>query len=287
MKFLKSKFFIIVTSISLALCIFFSVLSAVGGKNVVSNVINTALFPIRWCGAKINEGFEGFSLYFGKMDSLLSENEELKKENDALKEKEIYYGALADENQRLREYLEMKKTYSDFKLCDALIISSGSEGYMTIITLNRGTADGVDVGMPVMTSQGLVGSVIEVSLTSCKVRTIIEDRGACGAYVVRSGAVGVIEGDITYKDTGLCSLEYLSQTADVAVGDIVYTSGLGSVFPRDIPIGKVTKVTENAYDRTKSAEIEAFVDFKNLTYVVIVTDFDVYSADADNGGEAK
>ncbi len=247
---------------------------------MVRNGINTVLYPLRWCGAKISEGFDGFYLYFGKMGDLIEENKNLREENDRLTEKEIYYGALADENQRLREYLEIKKAYPDFSFCDALIISRGSEGYMTIITLNRGSADGIEVGMPVITSLGLVGSVIEVDHSSCKVRTIIEDRGACGAYITRSGEIGVVEGDIIYKDSGLCSLNYLSADADVLVGDTVFTSGLGSVYPRDIPVGKVVKVTENAFDRTKSAEIESFVDFKKITYVMIITDFD-YSVNAD------
>ncbi len=247
-----------------------------GLGNIVTNGINTLLYPIRWCGAKISEGLGGFSLYFGKMGDLIDENQSLREENESLRENEIYYNAVADENARLREYLEIKKIYSDFEFSDALIISRGSESYMTIITLNRGSADGIEVGMPVITRLGLVGSVIEVSLNSCKVRTIIEDRGACGAYITRSGEIGIIEGDITYKDRGICSLNYLSQNADVEVGDIVYTSGAGSVFPRDIPVGRVTKVTENAYDRTKSAEIECFVDFQDLTYVMIVTSFEFY-----------
>ncbi len=282
MRFLKNKFFIVLTSIALAICIFFSVLSLMGLGNIVRNCVNTVLFPMRWCASKISEGFDGYKLYFGKMEDLIAENRELREENESLLQKDIYYGAVADENERLREYLEIKKMYSDYKLCDALIISHGSESYMTIITLNRGSADGIEVGMPVITTLGAVGSVIEVDLNSCKVRTIIEDRGACGAYITRSGEIGVLEGDITYKGTNFCSLNYLSQDADVEVGDTVYTSGLGSIFPRDIPVGKVVKITENAYDRTKSAEIECFVDFKSLTYVMIVTDFDTYTGEVES-----
>lgn len=278
MRFFKNKFFIILTSIALAVCIFFSVLSFMGVDNVVRNGINTLLFPLRWCGARISEGFDGFSLYFGKMGELIEENQSLKEENESLRNEEIYHSALADENARLREYLEIKRIYTDYELSDALIISRGSEAYMTIITLNRGSKDGIEIGMPVITRLGLVGSVIEVDVNTCKVRTVIEDRGACGAYISRSGEIGVLEGDIIYRDTGLCSLEYLSEDADVEIGDTVYTSGLGSVYPRDIPIGRVTKITENAYNRTKSAEIECFVDFTDLTYVMIVTEFDSYVA---------
>ena len=281
MRFFKSRFFIILISIALAICIFFSVLSLMGVGNIVRNGINIVLYPLRWCGSKISEGFDGFSLYFGKMGDLIEENQSLREENESLREHDIYFGALEDENSRLREYLEIKKIYTDFEFSDALIISRGSESYMSIITLNRGSADGIEIGMPVITKLGLVGSVIEVDINTCKVRTVIEDRGACGAYISRSGEIGILEGDITYKDSGLCSLEYLSADADVEIGDVVYTSGLGSVYPRDIPIGKVTKITENAYDRTKSAEIECFVDFKNLTYVLIVTDFEAYVEESD------
>ena len=281
MRFLKNPFFIILISIALAICIFFSVLSAMGVSNVARDGINTILYPLRWCGAKISEGLDGFSIYFGKMDELYEENSSLREENQSLRENEVYYGAIADENARLREYLEIKAIYTDYELSDAIIISRGSDTYMTIITLNRGSSDGIKVGMPVIAKAGLVGSVIEVDVNSCKVRTVIEDRGACGAYLTRSGEVGVLEGDITFKDTGRCSLNYLPQNADVEIGDIVYTSGLGSVYPRDIPVGKVVSVSENAYDRTKSAEVECFVDFKNLTSVMIVTSFDIYVSDSE------
>ena len=281
MRFFKSPFFIILTSIALVICIFFSVLSIMGVSNIVRDGINTVLYPLRWCGAKISEGLDGFSIYFGKMEDLAEENSSLRSENESLRENEVYYGAVADENARLREYLEIKAIYTDYELSDAIIISKGSESHMTIITLNRGSSDGIKVGMPVIAKAGLVGSVIEVDANSCKVRTIIEDRGACGAYVTRSGEIGVIEGDITYKNKNICSINYLSQNADIVVDDIIYTSGLGSVYPRDIPVGKVISVTENAYDRTKSAEVECFVDFSSLTSVMIVTNFDVYVVDSE------
>jgi rod shape-determining protein MreC len=98
-----------------------------------------------------------------------------------------------------------------------------------------------------------------------------------GAYISRSGEIGIIDGDISMKDTGNCVLSYLSENADVEVGDMVYTSGQGSVYPRDLYIGKVVSVSVDEYLRSKSATVELSVDLESLKYVMIVTDYEIYS----------
>lgn len=292
MKFLKNKFFIACVSISLALIIFTSVLSAMGLQNYLADGVNTLLYPLRWCGYRIRDGFIGYTEYFRDMDDLLSENESLRQEIDSYKSELNDSQAVREENDRLREYLELKRIYSDLTLCDALIISRGSESYMTVMTLNRGSGDGIEKGMPVIVSSGLVGCVFEVGYNWCKVRTVIEDTSGVGAYIYRSGDIGIVEGDVMNKDTNYCHMNYLRENCDVTVGDMVYTSGLGSVYPRGIPIGRVVEVRENAYDRTVSAKIEVFADLSSLTYVMIVTDHDINTdpigtGSAENAAEDK
>ena len=277
MKYIKNKFFIICAAIALALVIFTSVFSLMGMGNMLKDGVNTLLYPFKWCGMKLKDGAESISLYFQSMDKLIEENRELKEENRELKENMIDAQAIDEENARLREYLDIKKIYSDYTLCDAVIIAHEGEAYMTVLTLNRGSGDGVKVGMPVITSAGVVGSVYEVGYNWCKIRNIIEDSSGAGAYISRSGEIGIVEGDVMYKESNLCNLNYLSENSDVREGDIVYTSGLGSVYPRGLPIGKVVSVQKNAHDRTMSAKLETFVDFCDLKYVMIVTSFNINS----------
>ena len=133
--------------------------------------------------------------------------------------------------------------------------------------------------MPIIVKEGLVGSVCEVGGAWCRVRIISEASASAGAYISRSGEVGVIDGDISLKGTGSCYLNYLDPEADIEIGDMVYTSGLGSVYPRGLYIGKVTSVTSNAHLRTKEATVSLAVDVDELSYVLVITDFEVYSGE--------
>ena len=277
MRYVKNKFFIICLAIALVLVIFTSVFSFMGMGNILKDSVNTLLYPFRVAGVKLKESGESIALYFRSMDKLIEENKALREENRELKENMIDAQAKDEENARLREYLEFKKTYNDYTFCEATVIAHEGEAYMTVLTLNRGSGDGIKKGMAVVTTSGVVGSVFEVGYNWCKIRNIVEDSSGVGAYVSRSGEIGIVEGDIMYKESNLCNLNYLSENTDTKEGDIVYTSGLGSVYPRGLPIGKVVSVKKNDYDRTSSAKIETFVDFCNLKYVMIITSFDISS----------
>lgn len=275
MKFLKNKFFIIVLSIAVFSVILTSTLGIMGIDDPIKNAFNSLALPFRSIGMKIAESFEGFSSYFSSIDDLNEENSELRAEIESLEGQLADANAVKEENKRLREYLEVKKTYPDFKMLEALIVGNEGENYMTVFTLNKGSLDGVAVGMPVIVKSGLVGSVCEVGDSWCRVRTIVEASSSAGAYVSRSGEIGVIEGDISLKETGKCKLNYLPADADISIGDVVYTSGLGSVYPRELLIGKVSAVESNDHKREKCATVECAVDFDSLKYVMIITDFGV------------
>lgn len=263
-------------SLALFIVILSVTLSAMGQTGPINNTLNVMATPFRYVGLKIGEAFNGFSKYFTSIDELDKENQNLIEEIERLEGELADSQAIKEENERLREYIEFKKTYPDLALTEALIISSESENHSTIFTLNKGREDEIKVGMPVVISKGIVGSVCEVGSTWCKVRVITEASSSIGAYVSRSGETGLIEGDISLKGTGECILNYLPADADIEVGDLIYTSGLGSVYPRGLLIGEVTEIKTDEYLRTKVAKVKCSVNFESLTYVMIVTDYDIY-----------
>ena len=277
MKIFKNKFFIIALSIAIFLTVFTSVLAIMGKTDPIKEVFNTIATPFRYIGVKIGEATEGFSAYFKGIDRLAEENESLREENQALESALAEMQATKEENARLREYLAVKETYPTLTLTDALIIATESDNYSTFLTLNRGSGDGVGLGMPVIVKAGVVGSVCEVGYSWCRVRVITEASAGVGAYVSRSGEIGIVCGDISLKDKGICKMTYLPEGADISVGDLIYTSGEGSVYPRDLYIGKVVSVRKNEYLRTVEAEVECAVDFELLRYVMVVIDFETVS----------
>ena len=280
MKFFKSKFFIIALSIAIFLVILTSTLALMGKLDPLSEVINTISTPFKYVGIQIKNSFEGFSRYFENVDGIIKENESLRSQVDFLEGELANAEQAIDENVRLREYLEVKKTYPDFKMLDALIVGSEAENYMTVFTLNRGSGDGVKLGMPVIVKDGLVGSVCSLGYSWCKVRALTEASASAGAYISRSGEIGILSGDISLKDTGKCKLNYLNENADIEVGDTVYTSGVGSIYPRELLIGRVSSVEINEFLRTKTATVECAVDFNSLRYVMIITDFEIYTEES-------
>ena len=274
MKFFKNKFFIIVLSIAIFVTVFTVTLSIMGITDPIKNAVNSISVPFKYVATLIGNSISGYEKYFSTIDSLNSENQELKDRVEELEGSLADANALKDENERLKEYLEIKEQYPDFKLVEGLIIGSEADNYSTVITLNKGSNFGIEVGMPVIVKSGLVGSVCEVGTNWCRVRVISESSSGVGAYVSRSGETGILEGDIALKDTGECYLHYLSSDADVIEGDLVYTSGIGSVYPEGIFVGRIKSVSTDKNLRTKSAVVSLAVNFEELKYLLVITGFE-------------
>ena len=115
-------------------------------------------------------------------------------------------------SQMMTHYLSMKEKYRDFKLKEALIIGREGEDHATFFTLNKGKNDGIYVGMAVMVKEGLVGSICDAGPDWSRVRVINEASASAGAYVQRSGEIGVLCGDIAYKaEDILCQIYTLME----------------------------------------------------------------------------
>ena len=278
MSRIRQRFFIACLGLALAVALFTGVFAVMGWGSLLRDVGSAVLYPFQWAGDKVGRGVTGFFSYFRDMDGLLEELESVKAENESLKGELIDAEIMADENSWLYRYLSMKEEHGDYSLCAASVISatsSSGEGgdYALELTLNRGTSSGVETGMPVVTSLGLVGVVVETGLNHCRVMTLLDTSVSVGAVTTRTTQNGLCEGDYSQLHNGCATLRGLPEEADVAVDDIVVTSGRGSVYPYGIPIGRVVGIQSNAYSRTTEAIVEPFTDFSDLTQVVILTDY--------------
>ena len=278
MSRIKQKFFIACLGLALAVALFTGVFAVMGWGSLLSAVGSAVIYPFQWVGSKIGGGVSGFFSYFADIRDLRDEVESLKNENQELKDQLVDAEIMADENAWLYHYLTMKEERGDWSLCAASVIASATasgEGgdYATELTLNRGSASGIAAGMPVVTGSGLVGVVVEVGLNHCRVMTLLDTSVSVGAVTTRATENGLCEGDYARLHEGHATLKNLPEEADVEVGDIVVTSGRGSVYPYGIPIGRVTEVTANAFVRTTEAAVQPFTDFSDLTQVMIITKY--------------
>lgn len=274
-SFFKSKFFIIILIISLCLCIVPSVLTAMGHGSYVKGAVVTVLSPFQKLSSYIGEAIGGYGRYFTSYDELKAENEALKEELAKLKG-ESYEASLHEkENEWLRDYLDLKRVNTSFSLADTKIIGRETTNTRTVYTLDRGSVVGIEKNMPVITSDGVVGYIIEVGLTWSKAVAITDDRSSVSVFSQRSGAVGVLTGTYELSFEGKCDIICLDVSADIAVGDKIITSGLGGVYPGGLAVGEVCEVYVDEYDRSLHAIVVPYVEFENVTAVMVITDFEL------------
>ena len=275
MRIFQNKFFIICLCIALVLTIVPSVFAIMGYRSLAKNIIGTVTMPVRWVATVISDSFEGWGKYFGSIKALNEKNQALIEENNSLKDQLAQAELLEKENERLRDYLDMKNKYPSFAMEEGMVISHSSGNYITNFTLNRGTLHGIQTNMPVITKDGIVGYVVEVGLNWCMVSTLIETATSVGAYIPRSEVVGIVSGDYSMRQEGNCKISYIDASADVQVGDTVYSSGTGSVYPADLKIGTVTAIEVDEYNRTLVATVTPAVDFSALKWVMVITGYEV------------
>ncbi len=202
----------------------------------------------------------------------LAESKAVKEENKELKEKiEMAYqeNAILKEKliayDRMKKLLELKESFS-YEMIPSLVISREPGNWFNSIIIDKGTEDGVRKNMAVATYRGLVGRVISVDSHTAKILLILDQRSAVGGMIQRSRDIGVVKG----SESNYCYLEYLSHDADIKVDDIVITSGLGSVFPKGIVIGRIAGIKKESHDLFQKVIIKPEVDFTKLEEMFVV-----------------
>lgn len=276
-KLFKNRFFIITLAVAMLLSIVPGVLCAMGQGSYVRSALVTVATPFRWAFTKIGEGITGFSLYFRTLEELREENEALRAELDAYQN--LVYDAerIQEKNEFLNSFLGLKKEHIDFLFENATVIGREATNYCAVLTLSKGTLHGITADMPIITADGLVGYITEVGATWSKAVILTETSSAVGGYVERSGVLGVVEGTYELRADGLCRMVYIEENADIRVGDKVFSSGIGGVYPRGLEIGKVKEIEVDDISRTLTAIIEPSADLRTISQVMIITQYTITS----------
>ncbi len=283
-KFFKSRFFVIALLIAIVLVTVPTVLSIMGQGDYVRSALGTVATPFRYAFTSVAEAIDGFISYFGEFDRINAENRILKDKIDELEKRISAADAINEENRWLYGYLGLKRENIDYEFEAARVIGRESGNYMTVFTLNRGSMHDIKTNMPVVTEDGIVGYVSEVGMNWCKVVTILETASSVGAYVERSGELGLVEGVYELKGSGICKMSYLPAEADIRVGDVILSSGIGSFYPRGLVIGKVTELVPDEYSRTLEAAVEPAADLSDIRNVMIIKSFNAYTEyDGEDG----
>lgn len=216
-----------------------------------------------------------FSFSYGPFYSLANRIEELHKvhqenrilsqkvmrltlENAQLQEKRL-------ENERLRKILEFKSENS-FELVPAKVISAEPTRLPTSLLINLGGKDGLKKGMPVVNINGLVGKVSEVLVGSSVVQLLFHPHCRVAALDQRSRVQGIVKS----KGGVILDLDNVPLDEDVKPGDVIYTSGLGGVFPAGLKIGRVITVYQDKDSVFKTIKLKPAVDFFRLEELFLI-----------------
>lgn len=224
---------------------------------------------------------------FRTLSEVLKENEELKGQVDDLTEQLNSIMLEQYELDNLRELLELDKKYPSYEKIAASVIAKDSGNWFDIFTVDRGSKDGIEVGMNVMADGGLVGIVTEVGPNYAQIRSIINDSSNVSAMITTTGDNFNISGNLqTMNESGVISFSGLKDDENkVAIGDPVVTSYVSDQYQQGILIGYITSIEENSNHLTKTGTITPVVDFEHLQEVLIIVSLkDASEIDAETSG---
>ncbi len=200
---------------------------------------------------------------------LLKENEQLSEENAELRRELIEQSLSREDLAELRSlmdsmnYIDPAENYSHVT---ARVIAMDGSNWYRIFTINAGTQQGIRKNAVVINGDGLVGRILDVGPNWAKVISVIDESNSVSFRVYRDlNLLGILTGDGKGKISGYM----LDENAAVVEGDVLVTSGM-EIYPRGIPIGRVSRITWDNDALLHTAEIEPSVNFANIQKVTVI-----------------
>jgi rod shape-determining protein MreC len=197
--------------------------------------------------------------------SLREENRILRERINLLNRKIDETKIIYDENTRLKDFINFKKTIPYFTV-PAQVIGRDPSNWSNSIIINKGANDGVRQSKAVISNKGLIGRVLEIGRRSSRILLITDPNSKVGVMIQRNRQGGILTG----RPDGRCKMIYISLDSDVAAGDKVITAGFGETFPSNMPVGEVVKVDKEPGRLYKYAVVKTAEDLSKLEEVLCV-----------------
>lgn len=262
--------------------------AAVGDADVfISQTLSVISQPFLKLSSYVNNSVNGFLDRFVRTEEVYLENEELRRQLQEANEKLVEYESIKRENEQFREFLQLKENNPDYDFETATVIGRDATSRFGSFTIDKGKVDGVEVADPVITSDGLVGIIWEVGFTYSHVRTITDISVEVGVYSITARDSGIVTGDIALSSEGLCRLKYLPKNSGISAGELVVTSGIGGVFPKNLVVGTVRSVEIDSNGLSLYATVEPAADISGVTDVLVIKSFNGQSGGVSSGTAEK
>jgi rod shape-determining protein MreC len=250
-------------------CIALFIISAIGLLAPIEGLAGTPLNALSGVFNRIALGLTGGVSDLAEIQELRQRNADLEEALARLQPQLVEALETQADYERLADLFDYTVRFPDQQFIAADVIGGDANNLLrsTSIILNRGARDGIAVGMPVVTGQGLVGRIVRVTADASQVLLITSSESAVSARVQVSRAQGSVIGNVD----GSLTLGLVPLGAGLADNDIIITSGLGGRFPADIVIGQAINVRQT--ELAQEADVRSLINFDILEVVLVITSF--------------
>ena len=237
-------------------------------------LLSVVLTPLQKVTSALSGGAASVWEKYTSIDDVMDRNEQLEAENAELRQQMVDYDRIKAENDAYKALARIQDTNSEASYVSAFVIGRDPLDEFGGFTLDQGSTDGVAVNDAIISDRGyLLGVVVEVDATSCKVMTILHPSFNAAGVISRTRENGIINGSTDYAGDGLCVLTNLERATETKMGDQVITTGLGGVFPPDLLVGTVQKVEPEVSGKSSIAVVRPGADPRTVKHVFVITDY--------------
>lgn len=237
-------------------------------------LLSVVLTPLQKVTSALSGGAASVWEKYTSIDDVMDRNEQLEAENAELRQQMVDYDRIKAENDAYKALARIQDTNSEASYVSAFVIGRDPLDEFGGFTLDQGSTDGVAVNDAIISDRGyLLGVVVEVDATSCKVMTILHPSFNAAGVISRTRENGIIAGSADYAADGQCVLTNLDRATEARKGDQVITTGLGGVFPANLLVGTVQEVVPEQSGKSSSAVILPGADPRTVKHVFIVTEY--------------
>lgn len=273
-SFTNKKLIILLISVILFFALLAVSLNRSGSVNVFQQIMNDVTAV---AGRVVSKPANALTNVFESVNHLLDtyeENQRLKQEIDSVYEIQAELSVTKEQNEALEEELALQNSLTDYSTITGAVIARNPDSWVEEVIVDRGSQDGVELGMSVMSGQGLIGRISEVNPTSSKVRLIstMDQRNNMVSSEIITEEGDVVHGVISaYEtETGRLIMDQITTNVTLEPGQQVITSGLSGKTPRSLLIGTVDEVTMDNFGLSQRVYVVPAGDFNDIRYVSII-----------------
>ena len=236
--------------------------------NALDRMILKVSAPMQYVGSLIGRGITSVIGSYVYLVDVKKDNEELQHEATVLREKVHKLESMEAENRRLRALLGLKTQLGPEALTAQVIAKDGTDFHVARLVLDKPSSE-VKAGWPVINEEGVVGVVMRADGDSLEVQLAIDPQLAIDVVDDRTGARGIARGT-TEVDRYACKIEYMRRSDEVAVGDLLVTSGIGARFAKGLWVARITKIHNRGFGEFQEVEAEPVVSFSRLEEALVL-----------------